>query len=101
MLAPRWPAEIGPQSYPFVAVGTQVSSCAPRTEPYVRLSRIRLPPRVSGGKAVARPRMADDRLGKPRVGKLRHLVPRDPGLLAAPPQHAPPEVEDMVPERVQ
>src|ERR1043166_3188989 len=27
-----------------VAVGTQVSSCAPRTEPYVRLSRIRLPP---------------------------------------------------------
>src|SRR5215471_17938474 len=84
-----------------VAVGTQVSPCAPRTEPYVRLSRIRLPPRVSGGKAVARPRMADDRLRKPCVGKLRHLVPRDPGLLAAPPQHASPEVEDMVSERVQ
>src|SRR6266508_3028056 len=29
-----------------VAVGTRVSSRAPRTEPYVRLSRIRLPPRV-------------------------------------------------------
>src|SRR5213076_45244 len=29
-----------------VAVGTCVSSHAPRTEPYVRLSRIRLPPRV-------------------------------------------------------
>src|SRR6266511_4855047 len=29
-----------------VAVGTPVSSRAPRTEPYVRLSRIRLPPRV-------------------------------------------------------
>src|SRR5437667_7517592 len=30
----------------LVAVGTCVSSHAPRTEPYVRLSRIRLPPRV-------------------------------------------------------
>src|SRR5688572_14733116 len=29
-----------------VAVGTCVSSHAPRPEPYVRLSRIRLPPRV-------------------------------------------------------
>src|SRR5881227_1696526 len=33
-----------------VAVGTCVSSHAPRTEPYVRLSRIRLPPRVCDGK---------------------------------------------------
>ena len=32
-----------------VAVGTCVSSHAPRTEPYVRLSRIRLPPRVCDG----------------------------------------------------
>src|SRR5262249_44883158 len=37
---------------PFaVAVGTRISSRAPRTEPYVRLSRIRLPPRVCDGKA--------------------------------------------------
>jgi hypothetical protein len=33
-----------------VAVGTCVSSHAPRPEPYVRLSRIRLPPRVFDGK---------------------------------------------------
>jgi hypothetical protein len=33
-----------------VAVGTCVSPHAPRTEPYVRLSRIRLPPRVCDGK---------------------------------------------------
>ena len=38
-----------------VAVGTRVSSRAPRTEPYVRLSRIRLPPRVCDGKAITRP----------------------------------------------
>src|SRR5262249_23599505 len=31
---------------PSPAVGTRVSSRAPRTEPYGRLSRIRLPPRV-------------------------------------------------------
>src|SRR5215813_3404223 len=35
----------------FVAVGTCVSSHAPRTEPYVRLSRIRLPPRVCDGES--------------------------------------------------
>src|SRR5439155_11660793 len=35
---------------PIVAVGTCVSSHAPRTEPYVRLSRIRPPPRVCDGK---------------------------------------------------
>src|SRR5215813_6728189 len=34
-----------------VAVGTRVSSRAPRTEPYVRLSRIRLPPRVCDGES--------------------------------------------------
>src|SRR3954471_23534057 len=35
----------------IVAVGTCVSSHAPRTEPYVRLSRIRLPPRVCDGES--------------------------------------------------
>src|SRR5262249_6603837 len=35
-----------------VAVGTCVSSHAPRTEPYVRLSRIRLPPWVCDGKCL-------------------------------------------------
>src|SRR6516165_3525211 len=35
-----------------VAVGTRVSSRAPRTEPYGRLSRIRLPPRVYDGNCL-------------------------------------------------
>src|SRR5215831_3251495 len=84
-----------------VAVGTCVSSHAPRPEPYVQLSRIRLPPRVPDGKAVAGPRMKDNRLREPGVGQLRHPFPRDPILLAATPQRAPPEVGDMVPENVE
>jgi hypothetical protein len=35
----------------------------PRTKPYVRLSRIRLPPRLFDGEALIRPRMLDARLG--------------------------------------
>ena len=74
---------------------------APRTEPYERLSRIRLPPRVCDGKTIAGPRMEDDRFREPVVYQLRHPVPRHPILLAAPPQRAPPEVGDMVPEHMQ
>src|SRR6266498_3148295 len=85
----------------IVAVGTRVSSRAPRTEPYVRLSRIRLPPRVCDGEAIARPRVEDDRFRKPVVRQLRHPCPCDPILLAAKPQRAPPEVDNMVPEHVQ
>src|SRR5947209_4447585 len=84
-----------------VAVGTRVSSHAPRPEPYVRLSRIRLPPRVCDGKASAWPRMEDDRFRKPDGSQLCHPCPRQPILLAATPQRASPEVGDMVPERVQ
>src|SRR6266542_6252617 len=90
-----------PQQTAPVAVGTRVSSRAPRTEPYVRLSRIRLQPRVCDGKAFARPRMKDDRFRKPVVRQLRHPRPCDPILLAAPPQRTPPEVDDMVPEHGQ
>src|ERR1700732_2734233 len=84
-----------------VAVGTRVSSRAPRTEPYGRLSRIRLPPRVCDGKAIARPRLEDNRFWKPGVHQLRHPFPRHPILLAATPQRASPEVGDMVPEHMQ
>jgi transposase InsO family protein len=35
------------------------------TQPYVRLSRIRLPPRVFDDEALIRPRMLDARLGEP------------------------------------
>src|SRR5437879_7396738 len=83
-----------------VAVGTCVSSHAPRTEPYVRLSRIRLPPRVSDGKANARPGMQDGRFREPGVCELRHPCPRDPILLAATPQRAPPKLDNVVPEHV-
>src|SRR5262249_36685901 len=66
-----------------VAVGTCVSSRAPRTEPYVRLSRIRLPPWVCDGEAIARPRMKDDRFREPGLRPLRHPYPRDAILVAA------------------
>src|ERR1700747_2732828 len=83
-----------------VAVGTCVSSHAPRTEPYVRLSRIRLPPWVSDGKANARPGLQDGGFREPGVGELRHPCPRDPILLTATPQRAPPKVDNVVPEHV-
>src|SRR6516225_4119504 len=92
---------IAPACLAHVAVGTRVSSRAPRTEPYVRLSRIRLPPRVGDGKAVARPRVEDDRFWEPGVRQPRHPCPGDPILVAATPQRAPPKVSDMVPEHVQ
>src|SRR5215831_6497171 len=74
---------------------------APRTEPYGRLSRIRLPPRVCDGETITWPRMEDVRFREPVVHQLRHPSPRHPILLAAPPKRAPPEVSDMVPEHVQ
>jgi hypothetical protein len=86
---------------PHVAVGTCVSPHAPRTEPYVRLSRIRLPPRVCDGIAIAGPRMKDGRFREPGIRQLRHPFPRGAILLAAPPQRAPPEVGDVVPKDVQ
>src|SRR5580704_10183255 len=85
----------------YVAVGTCVSSHAPRTEPYVRLVRIRLPPWVCDGEAIARPRMEDDWFREPDIHQRRHPCPRAPVLLATTPQRAPPEVGDMVPERGQ
>ena len=59
-------------------------------DPYGRLSRIRLPPRVCDGKAIAWPRMKYDRFGKPELRQLGHPRPRDPIRLAAPPERAPP-----------
>src|SRR5581483_3140241 len=84
-----------------VAVGTRVSWRALRTEPYGRLSRIRLPPWVCDGEAVARPRIEDDWFGEEGIHQLRHPCPCDPILLATTLQRAPPEVCDMVPEDAQ
>jgi hypothetical protein len=59
----------------------------------MRLSRIRLPPRVCDGKAIARPGFWE-----PNLHQLRHPRPRDPIPLATTPQRAPPEVGDLVQE---
>src|SRR3974377_2560104 len=85
----------------LVAVGTRISSRAPRTDPYVRLSRIRPPPRVGDGKGMAWPGVEDDRFWEPGVRQLRHPCPGEPILVAATPQRAPPKVGDMVPDNVQ
>src|SRR5262249_47929738 len=74
---------------------------ATRPEPYGRLSRIRLPPWVCDGEAIARPGVKDDRFRKPVVHPLRHPVPSHPILLATSPQRSSPEVGDMVPEHMQ
>src|SRR5262249_41738144 len=84
-----------------VAVGTCVSSHAPRTEPYVRLSRIRLPPRVCDGEARAWPGMKDCWFREPVVCQLRHPLPREPILLTPPPQRASPQVGDVMAEHDQ
>ena len=70
----------------------------PRTDPYVRLSRIRLLPRVADGEALIGPRMADARLWKPYVGQLHDLIPSDPPLLAAAAERAPPAAGDLISE---
>jgi hypothetical protein len=71
---------------------------APRTDPYVRLSRIRLPPWVFDGKALAWPRMKDAGFGKEVVSQLLDPCPRRAVLLTAPSKRAPPESGDMDPE---
>src|SRR5262249_1309169 len=66
-----------------------------------RALRIRLPPRVWNGKAIARPGMENDRFREKVFRQLRHPCPRDPILLTASPQRAPPEVSHMLPEHAE
>jgi hypothetical protein len=49
---------------------------ATRTESHVRLSRIRLPPRVADGKALSRPTIEDMGFGEPGLSKSPSCVPR-------------------------
>ena len=67
---------------PPVAVGTPVAS-APRTDPYVQLSRIRLLPRVCDGEALVGPGVKDTRSGEPLVNQPVHPFPVEIGPLAA------------------
>src|SRR5271170_3906972 len=72
---------------------------APRTEPYVRHSRIRLPPWVFDAEALSRPGMGYPGFGQPAVRQPVHVGPRRSILLAAPAQGAPPEFDDVAAER--
>ena len=56
---------------------------APRTTPYVQLSRIRRPPRVGDGKSLIGPGVQDSRLWEEVIGKLRNPLPVRLILLAA------------------
>jgi hypothetical protein len=84
----------------MIAVGTPFTG-RPRTDLYVRHSRIRLPPRVFDGEALLRPGMKDARLGEPVGGQLLQPIPRDAAPLAASSQRAAPESDHMVPEASQ
>src|SRR5947208_12111279 len=80
-----------------IRVGTSIPA-RPRTEPYVRLSRIRLPPRMFDGEAVAGPGVENAGLGKKVGGQRFNPFPRKAVLLTAPPKHASPEADRVEPE---
>jgi len=65
----------------------------------MRLSRIRLPPRVFDGETLIGPRVLDARTRKPLSSHLRHVRPRLAVFLAATPKSAQPEIADIVVER--
>ncbi len=63
---------------------------APRTDPDVRLSRIRFLPRVSDGEALVRPWMEAFYWSEPVVGDLQDPGPCHRILLTASPERSPP-----------
>src|SRR5580698_7922003 len=71
---------------------------APRTEPYERLSRIRLPSWVFDGEALLRPGMKDVCLRQKFTRQPLDPLPRRLIPLSAPPQRAQPEPDDAVAE---
>src|SRR5258705_3386559 len=68
---------------------------ATRTEPYVRLSRIRLPPWVVDSEAVAWPGMKDAGIQEPIIGQLLNPCPREAIPLTASPERPPPEARGV------
>ena len=79
--------------------GRDAHCWAPRTDPDRPDLGIRLLPRVFDVKAHVGPRVKDARLGKPDIDELRHTLPCEAVLLAAPPERSSPEVGHVVPER--
>src|SRR5580700_4966747 len=82
----------------LIAYKGRPSLGAPRTEPYGRNSRIRLPPWVFDAEALSGPGMGYPGFGQPAVRQSVHVCPRRSILLAAPAQGAAPEFDDMVTE---
>src|SRR6266487_7055805 len=70
----------------------------PRTDPCEPDSGTRLPPWVIDGEALAGPGMEDKRFREPLVDQLLYSFPREAVPLAAPPEHAKPEMGDVVTE---
>src|ERR1700722_2291408 len=83
-----------------IAVGTSIAE-RPRSDPYGRDSRIRLPPRVFDAEAVRRPRMEDLGRRQPFTRETFDPFPCRDVLLATPPERAPPEVDNIEAERTE
>ncbi len=71
---------------------------APRTDPDVPNSVIRLLPRVLGGDPLVGPGMKDPRFREVVVGQLRYPGPHGIVCLTAPPERTSPEPDDLGPE---
>src|SRR5208283_4301891 len=74
---------------------------APRTDPCERDSRTGLPPRMSDGEALVRPRMCDFRLWKELVRDLPDPFPCHGVFLAAPSERAQKEPDYVASEHIQ
>ena len=81
-----------------VAVGTPITE-RPRTDPDVRLSRIRLLPRVADGESLVRPGVDDKRFWEVVGRELYHSGPSESALLAAAIEYPLPAFDDLEPER--
>ena len=64
----------------------------------MRNSRTRLRPWGFDGKPLFRPWVLDSRWRQPVRSDLRHAFPRQPVLLAASPERAPPKISDVMSE---
>jgi hypothetical protein len=74
---------------------------APRTEPYVQLSRIRLPPWVFDGEALARPWMKYAWFWKPAISQTIERSPSGVVALTAAAKRTKPVPQDNPPELAQ